>query len=312
VTAAPESRLWLSAYCDTSTPMYAAAFDAFIFDLVWPVTRECVRERHADAAFFVRYADPTPHVRIRLAYRNKAKYAALRSRFEEGIELRAAGRQAQPASDRPILTGVRFIEYEPEYDRYGGPDGVLVAEKLFCASSLFAASVLSDRAARAPDVRLAKGLVGFLSLLHAFATGRAHAVALASLHTQSYAKVYPGAEAKQILARIDERVSRQLPIVAAAASAAWDQMANGIGLGMPFDPYHRAAVSARRELRRLTLEKRLIGPRGQRSNLWEATHYLVASYAHMTSNRLGLTIPEEMYLAAMLSAALREEPAVGD
>lgn len=75
-----------------------------------------------DRWFFLRYADPRPHLRVRLhgggeAF-TKPFTAALRALLDAGT-----------------IESVSFDTYDPEYERYGGAAAMLHAERLFTQSS---------------------------------------------------------------------------------------------------------------------------------------------------------------------------------
>ncbi|UQX00032.1 thiopeptide-type bacteriocin biosynthesis protein [Streptomyces sp. RerS4] len=129
-------RAWLSLHlflhCET------AATDAFLLHTAAPLLDALVAAGEADAWFFIRYGEDGPHVRIRV----------------RGISARAAGelpqRLARAAEDVPSVPGpwpsrhgeVRAVPYEPETERYGGPDALPVAEDVFVASTRVALDAL--------------------------------------------------------------------------------------------------------------------------------------------------------------------------
>src|SRR5262249_42429974 len=80
----------------------------------------------ADGWFFVRYADPDTHLRVRF----HGDPERLRSRVQPALE-----RAVAPLLDDGRLWRVQLDTYEREVERYGGPEGVAIAERIFQADS---------------------------------------------------------------------------------------------------------------------------------------------------------------------------------
>lgn len=84
-----------------------------------------------EEAFFVRYSDPEPHLRLRL----RGGAESLQPLARLGEELLAGG----------LVQRVAFDTYEREIERYGGDEGMEACEALFVADSRFAADLLDRR-----------------------------------------------------------------------------------------------------------------------------------------------------------------------
>lgn len=87
-----------------------------------------------DAWWYLRYADPHPHLRLRLHGRPQVLCEAV---------LPAAARWAGDLIARGLRTRFGVEVYEREVERYGGEEGVAVAEALFAADSVAAAALLA-------------------------------------------------------------------------------------------------------------------------------------------------------------------------
>jgi lantibiotic biosynthesis protein len=113
---------WLYAklYCSHSHA------DRLLLEMVKPLVREALACGSADRWFFIRYADPRWHLRLRI----RGDPAALISRVLPSLRRRAAEHQ-----ERGTLWRLEFDGYEPEIDRYGGPPAVPWAERLFQVDS---------------------------------------------------------------------------------------------------------------------------------------------------------------------------------
>ncbi|MFI1170286.1 lantibiotic dehydratase [Streptomyces melanogenes] len=95
-----------------------------------------------DRWFFIRYRDPQPHLRIRFHGESPARTADLLTVVRDwAAELRAAH----------LASGLRLETYDPELERYGGPEAMAAAERVFHADSLVALSAGAARGLPGPD-----------------------------------------------------------------------------------------------------------------------------------------------------------------
>ncbi|MER7845643.1 lantibiotic dehydratase [Kitasatospora sp. NPDC096077] len=116
-----------------------------------------------DRWFFIRYRDPAPHLRLRFHGTPSVLATDLLPLLHDWAhELRRAG----------LAADLRLDGYLPETDRYGGPDALAHAERVFHADSLVALAALRlARAARtAPGDLLAA--VNLTATARAFLTAR--------------------------------------------------------------------------------------------------------------------------------------------
>ena len=116
----PPGSEWLYAklYTGTSTA------DAVLRDVVLPVVREA--RAAFDHWYFIRYADPDWHVRVRFHGEPEALHREVLPRLH---------RAAAPFLDDGRLWALRLDTYQRETARYGGPEGIALAERLFAADS---------------------------------------------------------------------------------------------------------------------------------------------------------------------------------
>jgi thiopeptide-type bacteriocin biosynthesis protein len=91
-----------------------------------PLIREAVASGAADRWFFIRYADPDWHVRLRFHGRPERLHAEV---------LPALQAAASPLLNDGRLRRLQFDTYEREVERYGGPEGIEIAERFFHADS---------------------------------------------------------------------------------------------------------------------------------------------------------------------------------
>jgi len=112
--------LYVKLYTGTSTA------DGLLRDVVGPAVREALASGVADSWFFLRYADPEWHLRVRL----HGDPAALHGRVLPALHESLAGFMADGR-----LWKVQLDTYDREVERYGGQEGIELAERLFRADS---------------------------------------------------------------------------------------------------------------------------------------------------------------------------------
>ncbi len=109
---------WISAklYCGT------AAVDTLLRRLVRPLVETATASGAADRWFFVRYADPHRHLRLRL-------HGDPRRLAREVLPQLCSG--AAELMQENLVWSFQLDTYEREIERYGGPLGILLAEQIF-------------------------------------------------------------------------------------------------------------------------------------------------------------------------------------
>jgi lantibiotic biosynthesis protein len=100
--------------------------DRLLVDTLRPLIDNAVACGVADGWFFIRYADPEPHVRLRL--------------HGDPLRLTSEFLPHLAASLEPLVEGGRVARwqldtYVREVERYGGAQGIALAEQLFCLDS---------------------------------------------------------------------------------------------------------------------------------------------------------------------------------
>jgi thiopeptide-type bacteriocin biosynthesis protein len=146
----PPGSEWLYA------KLYAgvATADHLLKKLVAPLVRETRSTGAVDRWFFIRYADPDPHVRLR--------FHGEPGRLT-GEVLRALHEAAAPHLDRGSLNRLQLDTYERELERYGTDEGIALAEELFEADSDLALAALAGDGGL--DARWRLALAGVDALL---------------------------------------------------------------------------------------------------------------------------------------------------
>jgi thiopeptide-type bacteriocin biosynthesis protein len=103
----------------------ATAADRVLASVVAPVVRNAHEQGWIDNWFFIRYADPEPHLRVRL----HGDPAVLHSHVLPALNAALAVALASHAWRAQLDT------YEREIERYGGDEGMLLSERIFHVDS---------------------------------------------------------------------------------------------------------------------------------------------------------------------------------
>jgi thiopeptide-type bacteriocin biosynthesis protein len=108
--------------------------ERILADFVTPIARDLRAAPELHSLFFARYNVPTWQVRFRVLGRPGWIAGPVRERFERDLEpLQASG----------AVERIEFAEYDREIERYGGEEGMALAEKLFLHDSLAVLDLLA-------------------------------------------------------------------------------------------------------------------------------------------------------------------------
>lgn len=118
----PPGSDWLYAKLYAGT----AAADRILPEVVAPLVDEIIQSGAADSWFFIRYADPNEHLRLRF----HGAPAALREDVQPRVEAALGS-----LLDEGRAWRLCFDTYEREVERYGGPEGIEIAERIFRVDS---------------------------------------------------------------------------------------------------------------------------------------------------------------------------------
>jgi len=103
--------------------------EPLLLDDVAPVVAAIREAPELDSLFFVRYSEPTWQLRFRVLGEPAWIEAEIAPRLRaHAIDLR----------DRGVIEGCEFATYDREWERYGGEEGMRLAERLFLLDSLAA------------------------------------------------------------------------------------------------------------------------------------------------------------------------------
>lgn len=276
--------------------------DLFLAHGVAPVLRPLRASGAVDRAFFLRYWQGGPHIRLRvrtdaavvdeIAGKLRGHLAEYPSdgtfdiaAFQEGQRYMARMEDSDPHEIVPTDT-VLPAEYEPEYGKYGGHAGVAIAEDLFDASTtavLGALAQLDGRSARRLGVAFDMMLRGLA------AVGRSPA-GMADFFAY-YCRLWSPYVFGHFSATWTELLARQGPPMTAHAGRL-------LATGSLTDDWSAAVRTAWQAVAEHTdtvlPHVTLAGPDAPPERRRQA---LLANYLHTNNNRMGVNPESEAYLA---------------
>jgi class I lanthipeptide synthase len=248
--------LYMKIYCG-----YAAE-DRMLAEMILPAMRRLREAGRIDSWFFMRYADPGFHLRLRVHGAPDALWPAV---FNELTSL------FTPMLESGTIANLQIDTYSREVERYGGAEGVRIAERIFEADSDAVASLLPFMQA-AGELRWQLGAYGVERLLIDCGLDLDARVALLESITNDFGREFGNdRDMRDDLARKNRAVRPALEaLFASAESQPW------------------FAAFEERSQRNRPLIARL------RSLEVEARYEdIVASYVHMHLNRAFRSVPRK-------------------
>jgi lantibiotic biosynthesis protein len=153
----PPGSEWLYAklYTGDSTA------DDLLLDVICSLAEDTISSGAASSWFFIRYADPDSHLRLRF----HGQPASLAGNVLRGLQA-----AVEPLLEDGRVWKLQFDTYEREVERYGGPDGIEVAEQIFEVDSRAVLQLLASlpHGDAAADGRMQLALAGIHALCSDF------------------------------------------------------------------------------------------------------------------------------------------------
>ena len=318
-----------------------------------PLLTECVAPLVADLRerglirryFFIRYWQEGPHVRLRFLPRSAADADEIRRTTERAVEAFLARRPAlfdvehdrvaayhrdmfvfeygEQAWERQygadgmpvrVSNSWAYQPYEPEYDRYGGPAGVDLAEWHFEHSSDMVLRLLDSANVHVRTVMF--GLSSQLTLVTGF-TFRPSPEAFARFlhyYSEFWANAYPDQRGSQ-QDRYDKNYEEMAGVLNARVAEISETVLAGRADALAgfIGTWRNHCAELRERIEQLSLAGKLIFRAKDAGDRHEpvtdpdiALGILLSGYVHMTNNRLGVTVHDEAYLAYVLRRSVMD------
>jgi thiopeptide-type bacteriocin biosynthesis protein len=325
------SKPWISIHI-----FYSSNGNPLLADCVAPLVAKLRAGGLISRYFFIRYWLGGPHIRLRLLPAEGVAAEAVKEVAEADLRAFLARRPALYEIDRKVLgplyrsmyeaeygaeelvarygpdgeipfyenNSFHYIDYEPEYGRYGGEAGVDMAERHFEVSSDLVLKLARETNMHVRGIVMGHSVQMMLQMCYAFFGDEARAAAFLARYRDfwetSYAqnsqKLYPGFDRKyehmapKLRGRVEElrRLNESGDAAAGTESERrWIAHMKGV----------------REEALRLAAEGRLELSAGE-VEPDAALAILLSGYLHMTNNRLGVSILDEIYLSYIIERAL--------
>lgn len=319
---------------------YASDSNPIIVEAIRPLVARLRDAGTIDGWFFIKYWMDGPHVRLRVRPRHANLHAEVDREVVDALEAFLARRPALYETNQEIVgdlykdmflaeysqdewdekygaegemplqpnnTVVRY-PYEPEHDRYGGPAGVRIAEWHFEQSSDLVATLLATSNPHVRPVLL--GLATQLSMMSAFVfLEQDDAVAR---FFERYRRFWE-TNYEQDSSDYHEKFDTTLQTCGTGLRAATDRIrAAAAGETDRLPPFERAWLEHCTELRARVTAAAAAGdltfPQGSSRAAIDDPEalatVLLSSYVHMTNNRLGVAILDEIYLSYLIQQSL--------
>lgn len=302
---------------------YYEQADGLLLDCLEPVTGRLRSSGEISGSFFLRYWMGGPHVRWRCQIRtaaadevmtvlwdavdNHLQHHPSRLEIDADAFLLGARQLAEHEGERPSEelspdNSLRWAEYRPEYEKYGGPLGIRIAEELFGASSSIALRALRGVREK-PSRRLG---VGYLMLL---AGARAAGLDGSSLlrFLARYCRFWSRYVPDELSAGWAEGLARQRGALVPVTEAVLGRCADGEGWQQPAGQWMSAVHGAWEQIRRnrsAVLDGVTIA--GAEAPTRHRSTALLLNHLHTHHNRLGLLPAQEAYVAFLAQHVVSE------
>lgn len=330
---------------------YTAASRPLITQCVRPLVAELREQGLIAGHFFINYWLEGPHVRLRLRPSSRAATPLVRERAEAALDAFLRTRPAlyevtsdhlldyydklfqieYPEGDRARYTDgdgrmrlrknntYSYEPYEPEYDKYGGPAGVALAEWHFEHSSDMVAEVDRTMNVHLRTVRLGVSAQLMMVMAGCFLAEPEAVAGFMSGYKSFWHRSFAGSGFVE-----DTAYAHHYAVTADQVGRRFAQIGQALhhGTTESLPPFLRSWAGHCGELARRVREMvtdgelvfRSASRGGQRHPIGdpdEALRILLNPYIHMTNNRLGTTIGDESYLAYVIGRAIRENRGAG-
>lgn len=308
---------WLAGHLFYGRHAHPEAADRVLLEVVRPFVRGCLERGWISRYFFIRYGELGPHLRLRLHGEGRVLEEEVGPALEEHVaatlpaELRGrASGELPPGSVPSAVEPLVWIPYLAEVERYGGPEGVRLAERFFFCSSEAVLECLQRLAPGDRAQRLGITLMAQVTALAAFTRDPAEAASLAcALRDEFSIAARPDGGGPELRRRFDEGFERQAAVLGTRVEAVWEAVGEGAELPAPMDAYLAGAAALRDGIHALADARRLRPGGVPVERREDARRALVPSYVHMSNNRMGVSNAEESFLSHIVQRALERSTA---
>ena len=294
--------MWLSVHIFHKNHLYSYESDRIILEVVKPFVEMCERENLTKKYFFIRYSENGPHIRLRLEVETPERLIELKRMLTEYIpEKYPEELHIEENNSWNNNSVYQFIEYEPEVDRYGGAEGIKIAEEYFYYSSRIAISLIEKIHDGNNSERLGKGIISNTILLKCFVNDIRLLIRFLENYSSGYLKsIVSEDEKEEWVNAFDKGFEKQENTISEFISQLWTALNGECDLDKDTNEFIESTLLIKNKLLE-NLEANIISKNNLLLEKWEdVILYLLPSYIHMMNNRLGISIREESYIAHLI------------
>lgn len=322
------SETWLSAHV-----FYVPPWEEILVRAIHTFVEFVLGQQSATQFFFVRYWERGHHLRLRFKGNRRVLETVVKPGLGKTLNSyleRKPSQRSEPESTAEVLmradwypnNSIQYVKYEPEIERYGGPAGVLIAEKQFHASSRTVLSILSTGDDWDYGRVLGSAIQMHLALAFSFDMSAIEAAQFFSYVLRCWLPsvlVNPIASQEELERQRNETLKAfELKFLEQSSAlipfhrTLWRALEDKVGFEQDWLTYWLdQSMSINSDLRRahesgeLSLSKPVVPHPStavphETQSLWP----ILESYVHMTNNRLGVSNLDEAYLGYLISKSL--------
>lgn len=322
---------WLAGYI-----YYGEPLDKVVQKAVIPFVQEVMKNEWVENFFFIRYWERGPHIRLRFLGDSEKLETELKpfftKYFDEFFQKHPSERQEPNYSEEVSEEhkwfpnhSVQFIDYEPETERYGGDDCLIISEEFFQHSSETIFELMSegegewgyDRALGAGiqmHLSMAFGLgmdkkqmIGFFDRYFSRWLPRAYYFFEKDISPEELAK-----RRKETLEAFESTYANQQENLVAFFNQILELLNENDFEDTWLETWVNGSRDTKEKLERLIKEENYtptsfyeITEDDEFSKEEQIQWALFDSYVHMTNNRFGILNRDEAYLAFIISKTLK-------
>lgn len=302
-----KNKTWLAAHLYYEEPL-----DIFLTKAVFPYIQKVIQERNPDQFFFIRYFEKGPHIRMRFKLNSDVCDEVKNdinnffyNYFSRNPSNRKIKNEDAIALDWFPNDSVQFIDYEPETERYGGEEGIVIAENQFQQSTEAVMAAMIENESWSYTNALGVAIAMHIAFVKASGYDLNQAKKFFSFVSSAWLPravyYYYGINHEDIS---QDNVKEILEIFEQRFNQQKEQLVS-------FHEFYWPLFDDEEDIEQEWLKKwyrdikftftKLIG-----SKLTQPIEYILESYVHMTNNRLGLHNIDESYLAFLIQRSLQE------
>lgn len=292
---------WLSVYI-----FHNIAFDTLLIEHIEPLIKKLKSKNYSHNAFFIRYWEGGPHIRLRVDVTDTATLETLKSIITNET-IAYFDKKEDPTYS------IQFQEYVQELERYGGKKAITIAEHIFVKSSQITLDLLKKNKenwdysmaisnAMKMHVILIKSVFKTLDAsIHFYKTfyinWLQHSIKIREDNT-----IDP-LEIKKTLSYFEQSYTKQKTVIQQLVNNLWEETNHEDWL----QDWSLFCAQLDIDITTLAAENAIVFPENISLEAFASVpkkdipkYVLLDSYIHMTNNRLGIYLRDESFIAFLL------------